>query len=48
MNFKVKDIAVLKGVKSGQEAFFEIIKRGAVRFFISRIIFFENKQNCAL
>jgi len=38
MDFKVKDNAILKGIKPGQKVAFEVVKEGPKQFFIARIV----------
>jgi len=38
MDFKVKDNAILKGIKPGQKVKFEVVKEGEGQFYIARIV----------
>ncbi len=38
MDFKVKDNAILKGIKPGQKVAFEVVKEGEGQFYIARIV----------
>lgn len=38
MDFKVKDSAILKGIKPGQKVEFDVIQEGEGQFFITRIV----------
>ena len=38
MDFKVKDNAILKGIKLGQKVAFEVVKEGPKQFFIAQIV----------
>lgn len=37
MDFKVKDAAVLHGIKPGQKVTFEVVKEGPKQYFVTRI-----------
>ena len=37
MDFKVKDTAILNGIKPGQQVEFDVVKEGTGKFFITRI-----------
>jgi len=37
MNFKIKDAAILKGVKPGQKVAFEVVKEAPKQFYVSKI-----------
>ena len=37
MDFKVKDAAILKGIKPGQKVMFELVNEGPRMYFITRI-----------
>jgi len=37
MDFKVKDKAILEGIKPGQQVEFDVVKEGPGKFFITRI-----------
>jgi len=37
MDFKVKDKAILNGIKHGQKVEFDVVKEGPGKFFITRI-----------
>lgn len=37
MDFKVKDAAVLHGIKPGQKVSFELVKEGPKQYFVTRI-----------
>ena len=38
MDFKVKDKAILKGIKPGQKVKFEVVKEGDGQFYVARIV----------
>lgn len=38
MDFKVKDNAILKGIKLGQKVAFEVMKEGEGQFYVVRIV----------
>lgn len=37
MDFKVKDAAILKGLKPGQQVTFEVVNEGPRQYFVTRI-----------
>lgn len=37
MDFKVKDTAILKGIKPGQKVTFEVVNEGPRKYFVTRI-----------
>jgi Cu/Ag efflux protein CusF len=37
MDFKVKDAAILKGIKPGQKVMFEVVNEGPRMYFVTRI-----------
>jgi Cu/Ag efflux protein CusF len=37
MDFKVKDAAILKGIKPGQKVTFEVVNEGPRKYFVTRI-----------
>lgn len=38
MDFKVKDAALLKGLKPGQQVTFEVVNEGSRQYFVTRIL----------